>query len=1166
MKTTNQLLDRIQSRAVKKTLFSEINKSEHRLTTAASAAYQPSSFMDGSGYNFNPFKNTKSSDPLPSNCSLPSFSAMDLEEKATKAKTKRLMNKVEDHLLKAKARSMSKSSPEELSNTLMHSVSDVPVSSALVTNLCGIDIPVRIAEKRLAVSCDEGIDLKPAIYEQTNHSSGKEEQGSSTRLQKYMTYKYDPPTELSSGIDFIDNKVPFLVHERIITAASGRSCDNGGFNGRPGKRSSTLGIDLVATAPEGLRTYFSRSSSPKLSITSTGTNVATPRKSSGDNSSTKSVTSKKTPIRQERSHLRDALLEAPKQFLPEQTLQNYADYKTSVTINQMPHLEQDVLELETTVERRKFERVLQSPGKLQERVFQINPEQVIAENSCKCDCHTLPPHQLELLPYLRCPMCLCKIRSAAETIPEPGTTSLYQHLKKAAAMKNKSAPGNLLHGSKANIDSLVYRTTILPPEEDSASTAAHDAATKKFLDDIKEEKEEGAQFAGSPLGTINVSPQAISPRLAQRLINRGLNKVTTRNEKLLRAALQQAILADKLWTDRLLMDISPGVTPKEIIEILQKRRYDRAPSTVAVPLLRKTATYKNKVTNDDLDHDDLLLSSTLPLIQDYDLQSNSLVDHELEEPEHDTVGDGFYGMDEHTNKEFEDYAPNPTGSQPLRRVRLSIPESVRIRSPEMVHSGASPTNTTVFDSLGAQRLKEARNHEAIKVFIPKRQTLSSPNDEQLAEKVLYSRSREQRASRSKEIIAEMTSAIKETSSKARSRGSPGGSYYLPPSSGARMRPEELAEFQANITNSFKTKSNRNNYVFKFSVTCSPISEYISFHSIKYFKYRALCGSFNTFVYISDQTLQTVTEAFNLATKVVDVVMTGPITAGDHFNAPGQLSVYDLAQKKELDLNKTNEESNAMPTVIEFTAKTCVPKDLVLSTSTHLSFACPYNGSHYVALHIDNKDVIYVTERDYKQLVSAQRKENVPTAVLHSLIESQLKLTEDSSTMSKFMRKPQAILSNKLTSGVRDEESTDVIPPISLNEGHHLHHSIDHEIFVSSQETSDSQQLDNASTPRAAIASESICRRALGTATDNQKRDISDVELSAQHHSAEELMHETLRSIYADSRLSADIQKTIVPEASNGYIEKALPVKSVVTAIHRAQNRLRKLTEQGDVSN
>ncbi|EFO62602.1 Hypothetical protein GLP15_3915 [Giardia lamblia P15] len=1161
MTTINQLLDRIQSRAVKKTLFSEISKSEHRLTTAASAAYQPSSFMDANGYNFNPFKNTKSSDPLPSNCSLPSFSAMDLEERAVRSKTKRLLSKVEGHLLKARARSLSKPSPEELSNTLMQTVSDVPISSALVSNLCGIDIPVRIAEKRLAVSCDEGIDLKPALYEQVNQIPGKEEQGSTTRLQKYMTYKYDPPTELSSGIDFIDNKVPFLVHERLSTAASGRACDNIGHSGKVDKRSSMLGMDLATAGPEDLRAYFSRSSSPKISIASTNTNVVTPRKSPGDSSSIRSAGSKRTPLRQECSHLRDALLEAPKQFLPEQTLQNYADYKTSVTINQMPHLEQDVLDLETTVERRKFERVLHSPAKLQEKVFQVNPEQVIAADSCRCDCHALPQHQVELLPYLRCPMCLCKIRSVTENTPEPGTTSLYQHLKKVVSMKNKSVPRNLLHNSKTNIDSLVYRTTVLPPEENSASTTAHDSSTKNLLTELREEKEENAQFIGSPLGAINVSPQAISPRLAQRLINRGLNKVTTRNEKLLRAALQQAILADKLWTDRLLMDISPGITPQEIIAILQKRRYDRAPSTVAVPLIRKTATYRNKVVNDDLDHDDLLLSSTLPLIQDYDLQSNSLIDNGLEEPEHGTTRDGFSGMDEHTNKEFEDYAPNPTGAQPLRRVRLSVPESVKIQSPAVLHARHSVADATVFDSLGAQRLKEAKTHDANKAFIPRKQKPDVSNAEKLAEKVLYSRSREQRASRSREIIAEMASAIKETSSKARSRGSLTGSYYLPPSSSVRMRPEELAEFQANVTDGFKVKSNKKEYVFKFSLTCSPIHEYISFHSVKYFKHRSVCGSLNLFVYLSDTTLQAITEAFCLAKKVVDVVVAGTASTHDHCNSPNQPSVYNLAQNRGSNLNVKNGESKSLAEFIEFTAKTRLPKDALLSTSGHLSFSCSYNGFYYVALHLDNKDIMYVDERDYKQLVLAQRKENAPTVVLHNLIESQLKLSENNGTTSTSMRKPQAILSNKLIHNGQEEESTDAIPPVSLNEHEPSPRLMEHDLALSDQDASESQQHADTSNPRAAIASESVCRRALETATDNQKRGLPNDDQSLQHNSVEEMMNETLKSIYADSRLSIDIQKTIVPEASNGYIEKALPVKSVVTAIHRAQSRLRKLTGQ-----
>lgn len=1161
MTTTNQLLDRIQSRAVKKTLFSEISKSEHRLTTAASAAYQPSSFMDANGYNFNPFKNMKNSDLPPSNCSLPSFSATELEEKAVRSKTKRLLSKVEGHLLKAKARSLSKPSPEELSNTLMQTVSDVPISSALVSNLCGIDIPVRIAEKRLAVSCDEGIDLKPALYEQVNQIPGREEQGSTTRLQKYMTYKYDPPTELSSGIDFIDNKVPFLVHERLSTAASGRSCDNIGHSSKLDKRSSMLGMDLATAGPEDLRAYFSRSSSPKISVTSTNTNVATPRKSPGDSSSVRSAGSKRTPLRQERSHLRDALLEAPKQFLPEQTLQIYADYKTSVTINQMPHLEQDVLDLETTVERRKFERVLHSPAKLQEKVFQVNPEQVIAADSCRCDCHTLPPHQIELLPYLRCPMCLCKIRSAMENEPEPGTTSLYQHLKKAASMKNKNMPRNLLHNSKTNVDSLVYRTTVLPPEEDSASTAAHDNSTKSLLNELREEKEETAQFIGSPLGAINVSPQAISPRLAQRLINRGLNKVTTRNEKLLRAALQQAILADKLWTDRLLMDISPGITPQEIIDILQKRRYDRAPSTVAVPLIRKTATYRSKVANDDLDHDDLLLSSTLPLIQDYDLQSNSLIDKGLEESEHGTIRDGFYGMDEHTNKEFEDYTPNPTGAQPLRRVRLSVPESVKIQSPAVLHMRDSIADPTVLDSLGAQKLKEARTHEANKAFIPRRQKPNVSNAEALVKKVLYSRSREQRASKSKEIIAEMASAIKETSSTARSRGSLTGSYYLPPSSSVRMRPEELAEFQANVTNGFKVQSTKKEYVFRFSLVCLSVNEYISLHSVKYFKYRSMCGSLNLFVYLSDTTLQAITEAFYLAKKVVDVVVAGATNTHDHCNSPDQPSVYNLAQNKDLDLNVVNGESKSVTDSIEFTAKTRLSKDTLLSTSSHLSFSCLCNGLYYVALHIDNKDIMYVDERDYKQLILTQRKENAPTAVLHNLIESQLKLSEDSGTVSKSMRKPQAILSNRLSHSDREEESTDAIPPVPPNEREPSPQLMEHDLALSDQDTSESRQHADTSNPRAAIASESVCRRTLRTATDDHKRDLPNADQSLQHHSAEEMMNETLRSIYADSRLSIDIQRTIVPEASNGYIEKALPVKSVVTAIHRAQSRLRKLTGQ-----
>lgn len=1155
MKTTNQLLDRIQSRAVKKTLFSEINKSEHRLTTAASAAYQPSSFMDAGGYNFNPFKNTKNPDPLANNCSLPSFSTMDFEEKIAKSKMKRLMTKVEGHLLKAKARSLSKPSPEELSNTLMHSVSDVPVTSALVSNLCGIDIPVRIAEKRLAVSCDDGIDLKPALYEQVNQTFGKEEQGSTTRLQKYMTYKYDPPTALSSGIDFVDNKVPFLVHERLTTSSTRHTCDTAGHSGVPGKRSSMLGFDLATAGPDDLRTYLSRSSSPKVSIASTNTNVATPRKSPGDSGSTRSTGSRKTPVRQERSHLRDTLLEAPKQFLPEQTLQNYADYKTSVTINQMPHLEQDMLELETEVERRKFERVLKSPVKLQEQVFQINPEQVMAENSCRCDCHTLPPHQIDLLPYLRCPMCLCKIRSAAESAPEPGTTSLYQHIKKAASMKNKNVSGNLLHGSKANVDSLVYRTTILPPEEEPAGTATHDTATKKFLNDLKDEKEEGAQFVGSPLGAINVSPQAISPRLAQRLINRGLNRVTTRNEKLLRAALQQAILADKLWTDRLLMDISPGVTPQEIIDILQKRRYDRAPSTVAVPLIRKTITYKTKVVNDDLDHDDLLISSTIPLIQDYDLQSNSLIGNDAEEPEHTSTEECYHSIDGHINKEFEDYAPNPTGAQSLRRVRLSVPDSVKVHSSKTLHVRENVADTTVFDSLGAQKLKEARNHEANKAFISKKQKPVVSNHDRLAQKILYSRSREQQASRSKEIIAEMTNAINETSSKTRSRESPAGSYYLPPSASVRMRPEDLAEFQENVTNSFKIKPNTRNHIFKFSITPFHTNEYISFDSIKYFKYASVSNSFNPFVYISEQTLQTIKEAFQLAEKVVDIVMASTDNVECQDQLTHQPSFYDLAQKKDPNLNIKSDKSNT----IEFTAKTRLEKDTILSTSHHLSYSCCYNGSYYVALNLDNKDIVYVDEKDYKQLILAQRKENAPTAVLHSLIESQLKLSDDNSLTSKPIRKPHTILSNKLIDNdLNDhEESVDAIPPVSQNE--QLHQTVEHDLILSDQDAYDSQHLDNKCNPRTAIASESVCKRDLGTATDIKRRNTLNDEQSTQYNSMDEMMHETLRSIYADSRLSLDIQRTIVPEISNNYIEKALPVKSVITAINKAQNRLRKLT-------
>ncbi|TNJ29964.1 hypothetical protein GMRT_13544 [Giardia muris] len=753
---TAQQLDRMQSRAVKKALFAEIDRSQHRLVTASSFGYQPPSFLDAqTSQNYNPYQRVCDLDPLKHIQSTPEPSEAELQGQAARNKTRRLLRKAEAQLQTIRARSLGKPVADNLSQKL----SGEPHSS-LVTNLHGDPIPVRIVEKRLAVCCDDGVDLKPAIYDQVNPLANKADKLSEIRLAKYQSYKYDPPVNLSETCDFIDNKVPFLVHER--TAKNGDLGEKQPENTARYLRPSGDGLSLHLSEPNSIEAMIPEAERARLlhheSLDESSVQrPTTPR----DLPNTPGTASASVPSPEQSKHAR---------------AQARSRGSDTAYI--------------TAAGQRRFEGLISMPARMAMRTFELNPEQVVGANTCKCACHAMTEEARQEFPQLRCPLCLCRIRD-----PHP-PSSLTKNRK-------ANVSPNLLQESQANVDALHYNAHVVLPETEEESNVelinGQAELVDKDLAAVQEDLEDKRQFAGSPLGKVPLGENAISPRRAKSLIDRGLNQANTHNEKLLRAALQQAILADKLWTDRLLSDISPGVSPKEIITAIKKRRYDWAPSTVVVPLVKKTNTYAQKTHNEDISYEDLLLSSALPL----DLTKE------------DT--DGRSNPDMATSRitwprvEFSDTQSNPTGTQSLPRftnrvsndkARLALLRGEqRVSTHEVKSNDHHPPNISRRFNMTAQTNKIFhRAHSTT--------SIKQNRDERLAQKVKYSRQRAERLSCGRELMEEYTDVVEQTSSRSRARSRlkslkagdditpiEDGAYYLPPSSAFCMSNEELKEFQ-----------------------------------------------------------------------------------------------------------------------------------------------------------------------------------------------------------------------------------------------------------------------------------------------------------------------------------------------------------------------------------
>jgi len=463
-----------------------------------------------------------------------------------------------------RARQRDKPLDERLAVQLGSCIGPEDATTTINANVQGLDIPVRLASKRLAVSGPGGVELRPARY--TRYQAEETPQADGARLQLLQSYANDRITPLNEGLDFLETKVPAIVleaedrKERLLRSPErGRHLRN-----------------LPVPSP-GLfdpHVDISQVPGPNCSTGTTDSHSIAP--SAGSQSS---------------------LMAAQSEAL--------ANGQRATP---------DRVSLERTVQRSLLH--------LHGLATRVNPEGAYVSGSCPCDCHRLTPKQLRFVSHRRCPICLCpyggRTQGSAGDLPAPGGTQqaapdllvtedllhnqpyrqVYSRTYDDAAPVEDA--GNDLTDVSLDSDREAEeeaRTGVSVTHHSGLTTLQERELLRRHLSllgsDLQSEDPETVARGGDgstgarkhrrdvtaafdPMGPGR-SPQpgesAGPPSSASQRFPPAVLSRSASPSALDIAARKQVVLADRLYTERLLADVSPSRSPEDVAALIYAHRF-----------------------------------------------------------------------------------------------------------------------------------------------------------------------------------------------------------------------------------------------------------------------------------------------------------------------------------------------------------------------------------------------------------------------------------------------------------------------------------------------------------------------------------------------------------------------------------------------------------------
>lgn len=491
-----------------------------------------------------------------------------------------LLENVERGLIR-RARQRDKPLDERLAVQLGSYIGPEDATTTIDANVQGLDIPVRVASKRLAVAGAGGVELRPARY--ARYQAEETPQADGARLRLLRTYTNDRVTPLSEGLDFLEMKIPALVleaqekKERASRSPNRPKRQKGVPVPSPGLFDPHVGISAVP-------------SSPGVSAGAAGEGAGELPGESGDSLETRSAVTHAASQAETMAAQSDALASGQRATA-------------------------DRVSLERTVE--------QSLMHLHGLATRINPEGVYVSGECPCECHKLTQKQLRFVRHRRCPMCLCpygggagaagptQAPSGANAAPGLLVTEdlLQNHAYRQVYSRtyDDAAPdddaGNDLTDVSLDSDQEAeeeLRNGVSVTHRSGLTTLQERELLRRHLallsSDLQAEGLDGvgglvggeaaaafdpAGFGAAPRGgnarsrspaEVGASGISGAPGARQRFPPGPLSRSPSPSA-LDVAARKQVLLADRLYTERLLADVSPSRSPEDVAAIIYQHRF-----------------------------------------------------------------------------------------------------------------------------------------------------------------------------------------------------------------------------------------------------------------------------------------------------------------------------------------------------------------------------------------------------------------------------------------------------------------------------------------------------------------------------------------------------------------------------------------------------------------
>lgn len=424
--------------------------------------------------------------------SLLSFSAADT------ASSRRLLLLSDRQLMRAHLSQRERPLPEALSHKLCQTVQFKP-SSAIYTNVFGYRIPVRMTAKRAALATPAGVELHPARFAE-RHAEGGELKGAVLlRMKKLASYRPDNAASGADRLDFLDYKLPAIVADALDREQAARY-----IGGSP---------RAVPVAPAGIHERGPR---------------ATP-------ASDPAAYADVEAIRNDASNaiVAENLVNASK----------YDPRHIARVVSAVAE-KSKICDLSAYDNASLISRVLQSPERVLQMIYGINPENHTLSEDCGCTCHSMSDAQIRLIEAKRCPLCL----------------HVYKRPQPLDSRRALADAANLLGSREARAKSL-YNI-------DFDSLGGNGAEASRVPADISD-----SSSCNEDDERLKLEEDYLSLRGARRIVRKQM-RIVPPKDRLLLAATQQAFFSTKLWTERLLSDISPGMSADEITQLIHNHRYD----------------------------------------------------------------------------------------------------------------------------------------------------------------------------------------------------------------------------------------------------------------------------------------------------------------------------------------------------------------------------------------------------------------------------------------------------------------------------------------------------------------------------------------------------------------------------------------------------------------